>query len=198
MFEQERLENAISYFAREHKRRSGETLTSLRLYKYIALLQHWGIETHGKPVFGLTFSAMRMGPVPLEIYDKRNSLARPLFKFIKYSYFKPNAEFDGGWCVVANGEPDLTYFSKQEITEMNRLLEIYAHRGVSSQDMSDASHEVIRAWKKAWKTKPNSIIDWGLTFSSDPQGKKAEDLSPEEENYLLSLAFKGLRGATAR
>lgn len=193
MFAQERLENAISYFSHEHKRRSGEPLTSLRLYKYIGLMEHWGFSTHGKPVFDLTFKAMQMGPVPIEVYDKRKAWNTPLFQFVPYKFFKPDAQFDGAWTVMPKGKPDLGFFSKQEIVEMDRLLEIFAQKGISSQDMSDASHDVVTAWKKTWKVNQNGIIDWGLTYPVNPKEKPAADLSPEEEQFLLSLGFKSLR-----
>jgi hypothetical protein len=47
--------------------------------------------------------------------------------------------------------------------------------------------------EKTWKVKQNGIIDWGLTYSVNPKEKPAADLSPEEEQFLLSLGFKSLR-----
>jgi len=78
----------------------------------------------------------------------------------------------------------LDYFSQWEINEMERLVEIYADRFVYSDDISEASHQDIKAWRKAFDIKPNMIIDYDLCFD-DLDKKDDEALSPIEDQYLI-------------
>jgi hypothetical protein len=127
---------------------------------------------------------MNWGPVPLEIYSNRESYDTSCFSF------KKNAE--GKIIITPKAKPDMDYFSMAEIEEMARLIEIYADQFVTAGNMSDASHEVISAWRKAYAHKPNSIIDFKLNFDDDVDAKPPEKLTPAEESFLV---FKGLQEA---
>lgn len=181
-YQKEKLENAVCYFAREHARHTRHQLYQTFLYKYLALFDFGYLREYGKPALGLTYQAMKMGPVPKELYDRRedNNLSE-CFSFQK--------DESGHMAVVAKTSPNLDYFSKREIDLMSRIIEIYAETYVTSKIMSDASHQEIRAWQRTWKSSPNSIIDFALEFSDDVFNKPEHQLTFAEEVFLVQ---KGL------
>jgi hypothetical protein len=181
-YQKEKFENAICFFASEHYKTTRKALTQTYLYKYLALLDFRSIETTGKPVLGLEYMAMERGPVPIKLYKERDTIKSDCFEFKKS---------EGSiYLVVAKGTPDLDYFSESEMKEMRRLIEIYADRFVKASHMSEASHQEIKAWKKAYKKKPNSMIDYDLAFDDDLYTKPGEALSFAEECYLTYKALQ--------
>jgi hypothetical protein len=186
-YQKEKIENAICYFAAKHKEKTGRFLFQTSLYKYLALFEFEFVKKYGQPPIGLTYRAMERGPVPLEIYGKREKYETQCFSFHK------NPE--GKIFIVPKNRPDLDYFSMAEQDEMIRLVEIYADEFVTSEHMSKASHSEIEAWQKAWAAKPNSIIDYKLTFGDDIETKPSDKLSPAEENFLI---YKGMKEAASK
>jgi len=181
-YQKEKIENAICYFAHEHQRVTRKPLTQTYLYKYLALLDFKCLEDAGKPALGLEYMAMERGPVPIKIYRERDQLKSDCFEFRKMN--------ESVYVVSAKGKPNLDYFSEYEIKEMKRLIEIYADRFVKASDMSEASHQDIKAWRKAWKKKPKSMIDYDLAFDDDIYTKSEKSLSFAEECYLTYKALQ--------
>ncbi|MFW6137805.1 MAG: Panacea domain-containing protein [Spirochaetota bacterium] len=181
-YREEKINNAICYFAKAHRKATKKYLSQTFLYKYLAFLEFKSIEELGKPVFGLKYKAMERGPVPIEIYSKRRGYKTDLF------YFK---EIGNEKIIVVprDRKANLDYFSQWEINEMERLIAIYADKFVSANDISDASHQAIKAWKKAFKIKPNTFIDYDLCFD-DINKKSDEDLSYIEDQYLVYKALE--------
>jgi uncharacterized phage-associated protein len=181
-YQKEKVENAICYFASEHYKRTHKPLTQTYLYKYLALLDFRSLETAGKPVLGLEYLAMEKGPVPIKLYRDRETIKSNCFEFRKSE--------GATYLIVAKGKPDLDYFSDSEMKEMKRLIEIFADQFVEASHMSEASHQEIKAWRKAYKKKPNSIIDYDLSFDEDLYTKPETKLSFAEERYLTYKALK--------
>jgi uncharacterized phage-associated protein len=179
-YQKEKFENAICYFASEHQKRTRKPLTQTYLYKYLALLDFRSLETTGKPLLGLEYMAMERGPVPIKLY--RDPIKSDCFEFRKSE--------GTSYLVLAKGTPDLDYFSESEMKEMKRLIEIYADQFVKASHMSEASHQEIKAWRKAYRKKINSIIDYDLVFDDDLYTKPGGSLTFAEECYLTYKALK--------
>lgn len=177
-YQREKIENAICFFASEHKRKTRKPLHQTFLYKYLAFLDFEGIKETGRPVLGLNYKAMKWGPVPEEIYSKKDYYNTPLFIFQRD--LKENRIM-----VLPKRKPDLRFFSKYEISLMEKLIEIFADRYVYTGLISDASHEEIIAWKRTWEKRPNEIIDYALTFDTELMVKPFNKLSRPEENFLI-------------
>jgi hypothetical protein len=184
-YKKEKVENAICFFAYYHLKKTKQPLFQTALYKYLAFLDFKGIEKNGQPILGLKYQAMDRGPVPIDIYGKRSEIKSNCFNFV--------ADGNGGFIIESIGKPDLDYFSKFEQDEMNNLIDIFATSFAKTKHFSDASHEQIKAWKKAYKDKPNSIIDYSLTFKENPSGKTEDQLSFPEEVYKTLVAFQNPR-----
>lgn len=181
-YRDEKIKNAICFFAKEHQERTHKPLSQTFLYKYLAFLDFKSLDDTGRPVLGLTYRAMKMGPVPKEIYEVRDTLKNDCFIFISIGEDK--------YIIRPLGNPDLDYFSPYEIKEMNRLIEIFADHFVKTSDISEASHQEIKAWLVAWNKQPNSIIDYDLEFDDDILTRDKADLTFAEENYLMYKAMK--------
>jgi hypothetical protein len=183
-YQNEKIENAICFFANGHTHKTGKPLYQTFLYKYLAFLDFKSLEVTGQPSLGLTYIAMERGPVPKELFEKRDNFETDLF------VFQTNKE---GQTIVKckSSKPDLDYFSKFEIDVMKMLIEIYATTYLNTKMMSDASHEAIKAWRTTWSNKKNSIIDPSSTFSDNIFEKSEEELTHPEENFLIYKALGG-------
>ncbi len=181
-YQKEKIENAICFFAYEHKKATRKFLTQTYLYKYLALFDFKCLEETGKPALGLKYMAMEKGPVPIDIYSERDKIKSNCFEFKKTN--------ENIYVIFPKSKPNLDYFSEYEIKEMKRLIEIYADRFVKASDMSEASHQTIKAWKKAWAKQPNSIIDYDYVFDDNIYTKPEESLTVAEECYLMYKTFQ--------
>jgi hypothetical protein len=175
----EKIQNAISFFAQEHRKKTKKPLYQTYLYKYLAFFDFCSLRETGCPALELIYRAMERGPVPVEIYGQKRDTEK--YRFQKDQW---------GEHVTAIGKPDLDFFSPYEIELMRRLIEIYAVSWVKAKTMSDASHESIAAWRRTYKKKPNSIIDYAAEFSDDLESKHDDDLTYPEEVYLTCRAMK--------
>ena len=180
-YRKEKIENAICYFATEHRKKSGNPLYQTFLYKYLAFLDFESLQKRGRPSLCLTYIALEKGPVPDEIYNRWSDFQSKIVDI--------RSDQEGRRYVVCKEKADLSYFSKAEIALMNNLIEIYAKSYIPSKLISDASHERIAAWIKAYKKKPGSRIDYSLTFDEDLFNKPHEKLSFAEESYLTYKAI---------
>ena len=176
-YQKEKIENAILFFGKEHYKKTKNYLYQTFLYKYLAFFDFNSLKATGRPALGLTYLAFERGPVPKEIYDKRKDYKINSFKFVNIGNDKiqivPNK----------NVNPDLDFFSRYEINEMKRLIEIYASSYVDSNMISDCSHKEILAWKRAYDKNKNTVIDYALTFKDNIYEKNEEALTVQEEIY---------------
>ena len=117
---EERIKNAICFFASEHRRLTGRPLTHTSLYKYLAFLDYASIEKTGRPALGLLYRTKGKHPLPVVTHAKLHSLREDRFVFL------PQGQ--GRYLVAATAEPDLSFFSPLEVSEMKSLVETYAHR----------------------------------------------------------------------
>jgi hypothetical protein len=181
-YQNEKRDNAICFFAKEHKARTGSALPQTYLYKYLAFLDFVSVKETGIPAIGLEYKAMKMGPVPHKIYNERHHSITALYKFVD--------EGSTVFTIEAMGEPNLDYFSPFEIGLMTKLIAKYAKKCGKAAEISEDSHEHIKAWKKTFDVKPNAIIDYVLVFDTDLKNKLEKDLTYPEERYLTYVGTK--------
>jgi len=185
-YQKEKINNAICFFAQEHKKKSGKYLTQTYLYKYLAFLDFYSIEKTGMPTFGLKYRAMGRGPVPISIYNKRKNLKTDFYEFRKQD--------DNLYIIYPKNKPNLDYFSAFELEQMNKLISKYARKYGSTDEISDASHKEILAWKRTYAKKKNEIIDYKLTFEGNIEKKQVKELTHAEERFLTYLGLKRMMG----
>lgn len=182
LYDKKKIDNAICFFALEHKKATRQHLYQTFLYKYLALLDFQSFEETGSPVLGLEYKAMEKGPVPIAIYSHRHNFKTDCCELKQLE--------NNQYVVVVKVKPDLSYFSPYEINIMQNLITIYANKFIKTGLISDATHEKIIAWQKTWLKKPNTTIDYELTFEDNFMDKEEKELNLAEEHYLIQKAIE--------
>lgn len=180
VYKEERLNNAICFFAREHTKRTAAYPHQSYIYKYLAFFEFEMLKETGDSPLELVFSAMENGPVPFDLYSNRHSM--------KTEYFVFENKKDNHFIVKALRKPDMDYFSEHEIEKMNNLINLYAKDYIGTQTLSKIAHEKIVAWKKAYDKKINGRIDKSDTFENI-YNKKEDELTWQEEHFLINQAL---------
>ena len=186
-YHKERIENAICYFAAEHKKRAQKAAYQTYIYKYLALFDFQVLKETGKPALDIEYDAYERGPVPKHIYYKRSTHKNRCYRFI------PQGE--DSIIIEPSRRSNLNYFSEFEIGIMNLILDEFAHPWITTDDLNEASHE-IPAWQKAWKRRgERRRVSMSYDDNFQDLEKKSESaLSPEEETYLTFKALKTIAG----
>lgn len=174
-YRNERIENAIAFFAGEHYKKTSHFLYQTSMWKYLSFFEFRRLEQTGEMPLELSYCAMEHGPVPIELYHNISNLKSDLYRVIQ--------EDQNKYKFQATGRPNLDYFSEDEIAELNNLIFMFAQKWVQTKIMSDSSHQAIKPWIATWKTNPNSLIDPILQFS-DIKTKTEDELSAIEEHFL--------------
>jgi hypothetical protein len=120
----EKIRNAVCFFALEHEKFTGRPLAHTFLHKYLAFLDYATLEKTGRPALGLLSNAIGKGPLPLEGDESIDERVISI----------PRGE--GKYIVIAVGKPDMSWFSPFEQTEMKRLVEIYGPNFAKFADSS--------------------------------------------------------------
>lgn len=181
-YRKEKRENAICYFATEHKNKTGRFLSQTILYKYLAYLDFISLRDIGRPALEFEYKAMKNGPVPHRLYNMKRNYKSRLVEFI--------SKHDKKFIIKAKKNANLDYFSKYEIEKMNEMINKYADPNKTEREITDKickdSHREIRAYIVAYGRKKNSIMRYEDTFENI-FSKKENELLPQEENFLLYL-----------
>jgi uncharacterized phage-associated protein len=180
-YRKERVDNAILFFAKGHYKKTKKYLSQTSLYKYLAFFEFRYLKKYGDMPLELTYKAMQRGPVPMEIYENRDKPG--YFPLVVFDPFQTQGRT--GYLVKPKGTFNPDYFAEAELEEMNNLIEIFAQQWVGASDMSDASHQDIKAWKKTWSRSPNAIIDPIEEFDRDIMTASEETLHTGELRYLM-------------
>ena len=185
-YQKEKFDNAVCFFASEHTRRTGRPTYQTYIYKYLALFDFAVLENTGKPALDIDYEAYKRGPVP-EIYDRRRIYNTECFEFVKIISQEPDEKY----IVAAKKDPDMEYFSSYEIEIMKALVDKFAIPGTTTDPIIEATHE-IKAWEKAWEKRgirKKVKMQYEDNFI-DLNAKSEEELTPEEETFLVYKALK--------
>ncbi len=146
---EEKITNAICFFAFEHERHTDTLLTHTSLYKYLAFLDYASIEETGRPALGLLYRTRGRHPLPVGTHAKVARSKKDRFVFL------PRGR--GRYLVKATGEPDVSSFSPLELREMKSLVETYALRFAKAHDAGEAARKATGSWKRRWIRKSESV-----------------------------------------
>ena len=181
-YRKERIDNALLFFAEKHYKKTKNYLSQTFLYKYLAFFEFRYLKAAGDMPLELTYKAMERGPVPMEIYSNRDN--SDFFSKVIFEPFQTKSGKDG-YLIKPNGKFDPDYFAEAELEMMNNLIEIFAQRWVGATEMSEASHQDIKAWKKTYSRQPNADIDPIEEFDRDILAIPEDTLHTEELKYLM-------------
>jgi len=183
-YRKERIDNALLFFAEKHYKKTKKYLSQTFLYKYLAFFEFRYLKAAGDMPLELTYKAMERGPVPMEIYRNRDN--PDCFSKVKFEPFQTKSGKDGYLIKPKpNGKFEPDYFAEAELKEMNNLIEMFAQQWVGAAEMSEASHQDIKAWKKTYSREKNADIDPIEEFDRDILAVPEEMLHTEELKYLM-------------
>lgn len=156
----EKLINAAIFFA-ANTRYCGK----IKLIKLLYLLDFEHYRQTGAPVTGLEYRAMKMGPVPMALFEEWDSL-EPDFaeaidivpeQVINYvrETVRPRRDFDD------------SHFTRRELRLMEQLAERF--RTDYSQPMINVTHAERGPWKAIWDNGRGSLerIPYALAIQDD-------------------------------
>lgn len=176
------VDNVISYIAKKYQDCYSEPINQMKMYKILALFDFTSVKKFGRPCTELTYLALQKGPVPNELYNGDESI----YEHFTTKRFDVNGKTYKYY--ISTIDPDLDYFSKKEITLLNEIIDYFIKNNLTSNEASDFTHTKISSWKKAWDRKPNSIMKYADEFDRLYE-KKEEELSPEEERFIIYNEF---------
>ncbi len=179
--ERDKTLNAILYFAKNTKYCGKTKLCKLLFF---ADMDHF--QQTGRTITGLDYFAWDFGPVPADLYRELDNPPADLSKkivavptqektFVKISP-KPNAEVD------------TQYFSKRELSIIEKISEIYSD--VRAQDIIEISHIKNAPWDKTRKEKgKNAKINPLLALNGDKDTLTVEEVTEtnQERDELLRV-----------
>jgi hypothetical protein len=179
-YREQKIDNAIAYFASEFHARKGYYPRQTWIYKFLALLDFRTLKKTGIPCLGLEYDAMKYGPVPSRLYDKRPGLETDKFRFVTTN--------DKGCRVEAKKDPDLDFFSDNELDVMDEILIDYTQEDADLDTLINDAHKEILAWNKAWRLavkegRGRMPMEFADEFGNLSK-KKEKELTPEEERFL--------------
>ena len=181
-FQNQKIGNAVAYFAKSYCDRVGYYPRQTWMYKFLALLDFRVLRQTGTPALGLEYDALEKGPVPIELYDNRFGLKNDYFEFV------PTGT---GTIEVRNvSQPNLDYFSDDELDVMDNILDRYATSDLES--LIEDAHSEIRAWRSAWEQagklgKKRVSIDFKDEFDPAIFDREESELTPQETRFLCYL-----------
>lgn len=187
VYSKEKLENGIAYIAIIHNNIKNKPAYQTYIYKYLALIDFAYIETTGRSVFGLDYHALKNGPIPAQLYDNRNLyvLIQPFKKAVLLEksddhriIFKPIAD------------PDLQYFSDDELLLIESTVESYATEVNTIEELCQITHSKIKAWEVAWKSRAKNrerVRINPLDTFPDILKKDPDELTPTEEAAIYTF-----------
>ncbi len=115
-----------------------------KLLKIVYLIDEHFTEMRGFPLTWFDYYAWQKGPVAPEVYAVKEGA------FSEYVSVRKNED---GKCVINSVKPyefliykDMVEFSQAEISEIDRLLEVY--KDLSADDLSDMTHIPESLWSK--------------------------------------------------
>ncbi len=176
------VDNAVSYIAKKYQDKYGEPINQMKMYKILALFDFASVKEFGRPCTELTYLALQKGPVPNELYNGDESI------YNSFSARKFDVNGNTYKYYVSTVEPDLDYFSKKEIALLDKIINYFLEKNLTTDDASNLTHEKIVAWKKTWNRKPNSIMNYADEFDK-LYIKKEEELTPQEEHFIIYNGF---------
>lgn len=167
--DRKKLIAAIVYFA-QNTRLCGKT----KLFKLLYFLDFEHFKQTGRSVTGLEYYAWKLGPVPTSLYDEFDS---PEPDFLENIKLEPANQ--GGYDtlrVKPLNEPDMSHFSKREISLIKQLAEQY--KDVTATDIVEKTHLPNLPWHRVFKeeNKPQNLIPYEYAIDA------------VKEEHILELA----------
>lgn len=139
----------------------------------------------GKSVTGLRYTALKMGSVPVPLYEEisAETLPQDISESIKI------IQRDRLQQIASRKEFNGKYFTKREKRLLEQLAFIF--EDVKSEDMIESTHLLNSPWDKTKKEKGlNQQIDYFLALDNSPESLEHHDAANRvQERHEMYRAF---------
>lgn len=162
----EKVINAIVFFASKTN-----NCGKLKLFKLLFLLDFEHFRRTGRSVTGLTYSAWKFGPVPIEVYQEWDA---------------PESDFQSAISIVCERIFDFSVemaiprvrfneasFTRRELSIMHDIASAY--ETATAREMVDVTHAENGVWDKVWNNGKgiNEPIPYELSVALDEPYREA-------------------------
>lgn len=174
--QREKLEEAILFFALRV-----QFLGKTKLFKLLYFLDFEHYRDTGRSVTGMEYSAWKMGPVPVELYEEiKTATWGNRVAFVEIETYRGHRMLT----VQARGKFDPSHFSKRELRIMDALATEYA--AATADTMVEATHLENLPWDQVYnkENKKQHHIPYALALRK--QELEQMQKSIDERNDLLS------------
>lgn len=173
--EREKLINAIIFFA-TNTRFLGKT----KLCKLLYFLDFEHYRETGRSVTGMEYSAWKMGPVPVDLYEEVE-MPEPDMS-AKVEFVEIETRSGSPMLTVKPIAPfDDSHFTKRELRIMQKLANEY--KGARSEDIIEATHLENQPWHKTYieEGKRQQLIPYYLALRKQEVEIMNEVISERDE-----------------
>lgn len=176
----EKLINTAIYFA-DNTQYCGK----IKLIKLLYLLDFEHFRQTGVSVTGLEYRAMKLGPVPMSLYEEWDALAPDFADAID---IVPEQVIDYERLTVRPKRPfDDSFFTRRELRLMEQLAERF--RTDYSQPLINVTHQERGPWSAIWDNGQGYLerIPYALAIrDEDPNARFVREAAAEQEGIRLA------------
>ena len=179
--QRDKLVEAVIYFA-HHTRNLGK----IKLFKLLYFLDFAHYRDTGRAVTGLEYSAWKMGPVPVKLFEE---LEPQQVDWGASVSFRLKAIAKGSMLTVtAHRQFDASLFTKREL----RILEALAaeYKDVRADDMVEATHLENLPWDKVWNQEGRRQQLIPYTYALRAQDFEVMRAFADERHEFLDVMSK--------
>lgn len=179
--EREKLIEAAVFFSA-----NTDCCGKIKLIKLLYLLDFEHFRQTGRSVTGLEYSAWKMGPVPVALFEEWDALGADFAQAVD---IVPERVYDYSRERVVPRRPfDDSHFTRRELRLMNELAE--KHKEDLSQPLVGLTHRERGPWDKIWDSGRGyqERIPYTLAVSDDPAGEAALEAARDRQAILAAAS----------
>ncbi len=186
-YKKSKLNQLVHFFAKEHKKASGNDLYKTTLLKYIALFEFELLPILGQPPIGLNYEALEKGIVAIDLYTEINEGA------YKTDLVKIEEDIDEDELgkeirqirIIPNEvEYNFDDFSEAEIDKMYELINKFGKTYINNKALIEETHK-INSWIKAWNRRKVGTKKERMYFIDEINKEQDPLLFEQYESSLL-------------
>jgi uncharacterized phage-associated protein len=177
----EKLIQSVIFFSKNVRK-----LGKIKLFKILYFLDFMHFKDTGRSVTGLNYSAWKMGPVPVSLFEEIDS---PSSDWQGKVEFKEIPIRMGKKMLTVNAQCDFdpSHFSKRELRLLQSLAAEYCDH--SAEEMIEKTHLENSPWHKVWEVEksPQKMIPYDYALRAQ-DGAAIKQLTDERVALLTALA----------
>lgn len=175
--ERDKLINAIIFFAKNTR-----CLGKTKLCKLLYFLDFEHFKETGRSVTGLDYSAWKMGPVPVALYEEVEMPEPDMAEKIEFKE-KPTQRGSPMLIVKPLAEFDQSHFTRRELRILRGLADEF--RDAKAEEMIEATHLPSQPWHKVYieEGKRQQPIPYRLALA-ESEAEAMDEVIRERQDFV--------------